>query len=612
MANFRTDIQGLRALAVIGVVLYHYSPSLLPSGFSGVDVFFVISGYLMTKIIVTKISDGSFNFILFYKARAERIIPALCIVVASLLIFGFIFIEPLSYKEIGKHSLSSLLFYSNYTYFYETGYFDASAKEKFLLHTWSLSVEWLFYLIYPIILFSLLSFLKKSRLFSALIFLCIASFFFSIYSSVYENSFSYFMIYTRAWEMMLGGVVFIAPNMLHKKSRVVIEYIGIAGVLASFALFSESTIWPGYATLLPVISTALVIYANSNSPIISNRIFQFIGLISYSLYLVHWVFLISCKKLYIDLNLATYLISILLLSTVLHYTIEKRRNFGFKSIVVFISMLYISYYISIDGIKSRLPEISEYRVSAQEYRNKNEGHIGIRDSSNPVYLNSSEHDFDYILIGSSHAKHYYSYIMNNKIKVVSLALDGCNTTKNFYANRSNISQCSNRYDMAVKFIKSHPNKKIIWATNWQSLNESKISSYNDNLKTPEQRWERELGLFINDVAGSNSKIYIVGDTQGSDKLIFECLGKNELPINKVLSNFGCDEYQKKKPISINDTFQKLDKAYSNVTFIDASAALCDESQCKVIVNRKPVYTDYGHLSKDGAEIVGKYIFSLTR
>ena len=296
--------------------------------------------------------------------------------------------------------------------------------------------------------------------------------------------------------MIMGGMVFLTPSLKSTNARYTIAYIGFSGVLSSFFLFNETTNWPGYSALLPVISTSLVIYANKNNFLLSNRISQFIGSISYSLYLVHWVFLIVCKKLYIDMSLPIYIISILLLSTALHLTIEKRRNFGFKSIAAFITILLLSYYVSLNGLKYRLPEVSEYRVSAQEYRNKNEGHNGIRDSVSPVYLNSTDNDFDYILIGSSHAKHYYSYIMNNKIKVASLALDGCNTTRNFYSSRSNISQCSSRYNMAIEFINSHPGKKVIWATNWQPLNGVKNNSHNDNLEKPEKRWWKELDFLL--------------------------------------------------------------------------------------------------------------------
>ncbi|AWM80891.1 hypothetical protein DKL61_11340 [Gammaproteobacteria bacterium ESL0073] len=150
--KIRKDINGLRALAVLSVLLFHFNPSFIPGGFVGVDVFFVISGFLMTSIIFRGMESNSFNFISFLKTRAIRIIPALLVTIVITLLAGFIFIEPLSYKIIGEHASSSLLFVSNILYWSESGYFDLDAYNKFLLHTWSLSVEWQFYIIYPLIL----------------------------------------------------------------------------------------------------------------------------------------------------------------------------------------------------------------------------------------------------------------------------------------------------------------------------------------------------------------------------------------------------------------------------------------------------------------------------
>ena len=150
--QFREDINGLRAIAVIAVVLFHFNSSWMPGGFAGVDVFFVISGFLMTGIIFKGLEQQKFSILRFYVARANRIIPALAILCIILLILGWFYLTPQDYKALGKHAASSVTFVSNVTYWLESGYFDALASEKWLLHTWSLSVEWQFYLIYPLVL----------------------------------------------------------------------------------------------------------------------------------------------------------------------------------------------------------------------------------------------------------------------------------------------------------------------------------------------------------------------------------------------------------------------------------------------------------------------------
>jgi peptidoglycan/LPS O-acetylase OafA/YrhL len=162
--KFRVDINGLRAIAIIGVVLYHFNHEWLSGGFSGVDVFFVISGFLMTSIIFRGLESNSFSLFKFYVDRANRIIPALAFLCFVLVVFGWFYLAPIDYKPLGKHVLSSMEFSSNVTYLSESGYFDNVAYSKWLLHTWSLSVEWQFYILFPVILIILKKFFRFETL----------------------------------------------------------------------------------------------------------------------------------------------------------------------------------------------------------------------------------------------------------------------------------------------------------------------------------------------------------------------------------------------------------------------------------------------------------------
>jgi peptidoglycan/LPS O-acetylase OafA/YrhL len=157
---FRKDINGLRALAVIAVVIFHFKPTWMEGGFAGVDVFFVISGFLMTGIIFRSLELNDFSVLKFYVARANRIIPALALLCIFLLLMGMIILTPNEYKELGKHVVGSIGFFSNILYWSESGYFDSASHDKWLLHTWSLSVEWQFYIIYPLVIFLLHKFIS--------------------------------------------------------------------------------------------------------------------------------------------------------------------------------------------------------------------------------------------------------------------------------------------------------------------------------------------------------------------------------------------------------------------------------------------------------------------
>ena len=286
---FRKDINGLRAIAVLGVIIFHFNPRLMSGGFAGVDVFFVISGFLMTGIIVRGLEKNKFSIKNFYIARANRIIPALAVLCFLVLLFGALFLTPIEYSLLGKHALGSISFLSNFTYWFESGYFDSSSQDKWLLHTWSLSVEWQFYLLYPLVMILL------GRLFSIkfLKYLILAGTFvsFLLCMLIVEKlpSGAYFLLPARMWEMLIGGVAYLYPITIKEQYKKYLEWISLLVLFCSYIFISESNAWPSYLTLLPVLGAVGIIQAQrQNSWITGNTIFQKIGLWSYSIYLWHW------------------------------------------------------------------------------------------------------------------------------------------------------------------------------------------------------------------------------------------------------------------------------------------------------------------------------------
>jgi peptidoglycan/LPS O-acetylase OafA/YrhL len=287
--DFRKDINGLRAIAVLAVVLFHFNPAWLPGGFSGVDIFFVISGYLITGIIFRKLEAGTFGVLAFYKSRAQRIIPALAVLCFVLLGVGWFYLLPLEYKQLGKHIASSLGFFSNFTYWGESGYFTASAHEKWLLHTWSLSVEWQFYMVYPIVLLALSKLMPLRYLRGLILATCVGGFGFCVFSSLYWPQPAFYLLPSRAWELLAGGVACLYPITLGARHQRLLEGTGLLMMLASFVLLREEDVWPGYLGLLPVLGTlAVIVAARQDSFLTNNPFSQWTGKISYSLYLWHW------------------------------------------------------------------------------------------------------------------------------------------------------------------------------------------------------------------------------------------------------------------------------------------------------------------------------------
>lgn len=326
--KFRKDINGLRAFAVIGVLLFHFNASWMPGGFAGVDVFFVISGFLMTGIIFRGIEQEKLSILDFYVARANRIIPALALLCLVLFVFGWFYMTPLEYKALGKHAASSVTFISNIVYWREAGYFDAASHEKWLLHTWTLSVEWQFYIIYPLVLVAMRKFLSIKTMRSILIVGTVLGFIFSVIATYKWPSASYYLLPTRAWEMLIGGVAYLYPFTLQENRKKLLERIGLVLVVGSYFLISSENAWPGYLALFPVVGSFLIIQAQRNDSIITNNIvFQKIGTWSYSIYLWHWplvviIYTFSLPEYYIYLGIA---LSILL--GFLSYKYVEKINF---------------------------------------------------------------------------------------------------------------------------------------------------------------------------------------------------------------------------------------------------------------------------------------------
>ena len=254
--HFRYDINGLRALAVLSVVIFHFAEEKLPGGFIGVDVFFVISGYLMTSIIINKLDKDRFSLMEFYFARINRIIPALAVLCASLLLIGFVALSPVEYAKLGKQAASSVVFISNLVYYSESGYFAESSLENWLLHTWSLSVEWQFYLLYPIVLLALNKVLSRDKLKVFIVVSTLLSLLLSAWLTQQNPSLSYYVLPTRAWEMLVGGLAFLYPIKLGQALSKASALIGVLLILVSCFIFSEGTSWPGVSALLPEVEVS--------------------------------------------------------------------------------------------------------------------------------------------------------------------------------------------------------------------------------------------------------------------------------------------------------------------------------------------------------------------
>lgn len=289
MSKFRYDINALRALAVTAVVLYHYKVTFVPGGYVGVDIFFVVSGYLMTDIIVNRLQSGNFRLFGFYYDRVKRIIPGLVGLCLVLVTAGFFLLDPLAYNNLGYTTISALLFFSNFFFQKAIGYFDPQTDTKWLLHTWSLSVEWQFYLIYPIFLMVIHKFSITRRYLTQILFvMATASVLLCIWSSETTPAAAFYMLPQRAWEMLSGGIVALRFKTCPQKYSRLLLTSGFLLIGVSVFCFDKNMLWPYYWALIPVIGTCLIIAANRTVSFLKNKSIQTLGKWSYSIYLWHW------------------------------------------------------------------------------------------------------------------------------------------------------------------------------------------------------------------------------------------------------------------------------------------------------------------------------------
>jgi len=445
-ADYRNDINGLRAWAVLAVIFYHFGVPGFDGGFVGVDVFFVISGFLMTGIVVKGLERGNFSFLGFYLARARRILPALVALCAVLLGVGWFLLMPPDYKMLGSHTMYSLTFLSNVKFWLEAGYFDVASHDKWLLHTWSLSAEWQFYLVLPVILWIVWR-LKPGR--AAQTWAIVIGFLLSLAASVLvtgnDPTAAFFLLHTRAWEMLSGGLVFLlgSTQRLSAAQRRTLETIGILLILVAIGILDKHAEWPGWRAILPVLASMLVLLANRNSLWTGNKLFQWLGDRSYSLYLWHWP--VHVALVYLDLSshypsvMGALLLTLILAD--LSYSwienpsrrlLEKRRFFYATAMLTGVVMLVFFPALAVWAQKGVTGRFSpQVELAAAESSNSNprlaECHRG-EGSTFPSCVYGGT-DWKVIVVGDSHANALVSGLVqaqsNGNAGVVQWSYSNC-------------------------------------------------------------------------------------------------------------------------------------------------------------------------------------------
>lgn len=292
--KYRPDIDGLRAIAVLSVVIFHAFPERLPGGFIGVDIFFVISGFLISSIIFQALDQGSFSFADFYSRRIRRIFPALLVVLVACLSFGWLVLLPDELNQLGKHAAAGAAFIANLALIGEVGYFNNAAETKPLLHLWSLGIEEQFYILFPLAMWA--AWKTRFKAIYILIPLALLSFYLNIHLVTQDSVVAFYSPLSRFWELLIGSAlawltIYRTPTLTVTGANLC-SILGCGALIAGLVLIRESSAFPGYWAALPAIGAALLIGAGPtawfNRRILASPFAVWFGLISYSLYLWHW------------------------------------------------------------------------------------------------------------------------------------------------------------------------------------------------------------------------------------------------------------------------------------------------------------------------------------
>ena len=614
--TFRSDINGLRAYAVMLVILYHFGFSQMSGGFLGVDVFFVISGYLMTGIILSRLNNHKFSLMAFYAARCRRIIPPLMVLCAILMLMGYFLMPPEEYRRMAEHAVSSLSFISNVVYFKQGGYFDTGSVYKWLLHTWSLSVEWQFYLLLPLALMFTARFLRQQFAWvMGIAALLSFGLVLAMVATDYHLTATYYLLPTRAWEMLVGGLVYLAPKT-RLSGQGWVPPLSIVALILCALMFDENIAWPGIMTLIPVLFTALILHAGvQDSRWLNHRVMQHIGKTSYSIYLWHWplwvfwhladwpVMFIS-QVLLILLSLATGWAS--------YVWVENRQSwFSRKTYIALgqaaVVMLFGVTIVARAGIPSRAPAVvaSIDHYSQQRFTLAKNCFV-LSGITSPQCVFGDASRVNLVVLGDSHAAAMLSSIVasaGTQDGVVFIAQSGCPSVPDI--QRSASPDCGGFVKAALADIeRKYPNASVL-IINRMSLylhgeygSASSAPTYSfRQAGSSLAAYQQHFGAAVKQLA-SHHRVFIMTPVPEFGYDVIYRMSRDAMRGKVLTIQQSRAEYQSRHQDALA-MLNNIAALSPNITLLDTTQGLCDSRFCYGAKENVPLYRDDNHLSEVG-------------
>ena len=664
--KYRSDIDGLRSFAVMFVVLFHAFPSWFSGGFIGVDVFFVISGYLISGIIFSGLNAGTFSFSEFYSRRIRRIFPVLIIVLALSLIAGWFLLLADEYTQLGKHVAGGSVFVSNFLLWDEVGYFDRSSDLKPLLHLWSLGVEEQFYVFWPFVLW--LVWTKAWGFFWPVFLVFSVSFVLNIFFVSKDQAATFFWPLGRFWELLAGSLLawiflykYDVLDNIRDKSSAFLSSTLSSGFLSFFlkvipdilSLISFSILFlclfhyhkgiefPGMWAVAPVVATLLIIAVGSGSRLnrilLMNPVAVWFGLISYSLYLWHWP-LLSFLRIVEErvpsfwLRSGAVILSVVLAS-VTTKTIEKyyrgSQRAGKKALGLVVCMALVGgtgLWVYLDkGFIGRVstPEntvienlLSEGRDDTRYYNCSEylpEVEVSIFTEGGCKLLKPGRPDV--LFVGDSHTGHYIPSLVNAALGNVVAVIQGNSCLP--YAADSYMSKrkCQNKYEALVDFLdKTESVKTVFLSAFWNKALSAEVGASGINWRLPEAPEEADIASFKANMENflqvamqKGRRIVFMKDVPTLDFDIRRCFHIRPVRIS-AKADYLEDCSLELEPLYQRDSvfsviIDDLVGHYPDLVQYDPSRVLCDNVRCYAKMNGLPLYHDGDHLSSEGGRLV---------
>ncbi|MEO8619998.1 MAG: acyltransferase family protein [bacterium] len=635
--SYRADIDGLRAVAVISVLLFHARFSRFQGGFAGVDVFFVISGFLITRIILAEIRGGAYSVARFYARRARRILPALYATILVTVV-GSLILNPEASREVGKSIIAVALFSSNLLFWRESGYFGPQAHHMPLLHTWSLAVEEQFYLLFPLFLLVVHRFLGD-RFGRWIAIAAVGSFVTGLVATRTDPSAAFYLAPTRAWELMIGAFVATdeLPRVTNSVARDALAAIGLALVIGAMLLYTPDTAFPGVAAAVPTIGSALLIYTGSGTPTRTGRLLglgplTFIGTISYSLYLLHWPVLVFAEEYSIVELTVMQRIAALVLTTVLAATswrfveqpfrsritgsVSSVLGWSVASIAVVVALAAPLYERAIPAMTTTASAAGDVELDSAWTHWLGCKRSAVLDGGQSCRLGSAAARPTFVVWGDSHARSLATSINISATEHRSAgylaAADACAPLTGI--DRKGFLWCSVRTDQVLHNIEVRSDiKMVILAARWAVYPQGRYKSESRDAimlrdASTNGAWvpsngallERGLTRTVHRLLAMGRKVVLVDETPE--------IGYDVPSAIAIASRTGRDASKLIAPsraayeartVEVRAIFARL-ASLSGVRVVSVADRLCDRTQCRIVQGGKSLYRDDNHLSTFGS------------